>query len=94
MGPSSSDTPGEVYVALGLDEEEQHVLFDQVLAGVDPARKVALPLPADCNGPLTTLLAGYTIVGWFQKGFPRFQNSIPGYKPRPGGWTWLPPLRY
>jgi hypothetical protein len=92
------DAPGELYVGLGLSEEEHKVLTRQVLNQVPASRKLNVQFPGRRKmGPLAVLLAGYSIVGLFQRGHPytAFQDNVSDgkYKTRTARWTWLPAVR-
>ena len=86
------DAPGELYVALGLKAKEQAALA-KVLRAVPSRRKLTVDFDRKTNGPLAVMLAGYSIVGRFQRKFPAFQKNIPRYKRRTARWKWLSPLQ-
>jgi hypothetical protein len=89
-GAAINDANKELYIALGLTQEEKDV-FEQVLKPVEEKRKYYIDVP-DGFGPLGFMLLGYSVVGRIQKNYPGFQNNIGIYKQRAKTWTWLSPL--
>ena len=89
-GAAINDANKELYIALGLSQEEKEV-FGQVLEPVDQERKYYIDVP-DGFGPLGFMLLGYSVVGQIQKNYPGFQNNIGIYKQRAKKWIWLSPL--
>ncbi len=89
-GAAINDANQELYIALGLSQEEKEV-FEQVLEPVDKERKYYIDVP-DSFGPLGFMLLGYSVVGQIQKNYPGFQNNIGVYKQRASKWTWLTPI--
>jgi len=89
-GAGVTDAGGEVYVGVGLNEQEKEV-FEKVFEFVPPDRKHHVKVPAGF-GPLGYVMLGYAVVGQIQKNYPDFQNNIWAYKKRTGDWEWLSPL--
>jgi len=88
-GAAINDADKELYIGLGLNQEEKDV-FEQVLKPVADKRKFYIDVP-DGFGPLGFMLLGYSVVGQIQKNYPGFQNNIGNYKERAITWEWLPP---
>ncbi len=89
-GAAVTDADGELYIAVGLTEEEKKV-FGQVLEPVPEERKHYIDVP-DNFGPLGFMMVGYSVVGRIQKNYPGFQNNIRDYERRAKQWKWLSPL--
>jgi len=89
-GAGVTDAGGEVYVGVGLNEQEKEV-FEKVFELVPPDRKHHIEVPSGF-GPLGYMMVGYAVVGQIQKNYPDFQNNIWAYKKRTGDWEWLSPL--
>lgn len=89
-GAGITDADGEVYVGVGLNEQEREV-FDKVFKFVSPERKHHIEVPAGF-GPLGYMMVGYAVVGQIQKNYPDFQKKIRDYQDRTKDWIWLAPL--
>jgi hypothetical protein len=83
-GAGVTDADGEVYVSVGLNEQEKKV-FEQVLELVPDERKHHIDVPAGF-GPLGYMMLGYAVVGQIQKNFPAFQKNIWDYDKRAKKW--------
>jgi len=90
-GAGITDADGEVYVGVGLNEQEREV-FDKVFELIEPDRKHLIDVPVGF-GPLGYMMVGYAVVGQIQKNYPDFQKKILDYKGRTKDWIWLPPIR-
>ncbi len=88
-GAGVTDATNEVYVALGLNQQEKEV-FEQVFENVPQPRKHHIDVPDDF-GPLGFMMLGYAVVGQIQKNYPAFQENLWDYKKRTRKWTWLSP---
>jgi len=89
-GAAINDANQELYIGLGLTQEEKDV-FEQVLEPVEDKRQYYIDVP-DGFGPLGFMLLGYSVVGQIQKDYPGFQNNIVNYGKRAKTWTWLSPI--
>lgn len=89
-GGAITDAHGELYIGVGLTDEEKEV-FEQVLEGAGD-RKHHIDVPDDF-GPLGYMMVGYSVVGAIQKNYPDFQENIADYERRAKRWKWLSPLR-
>jgi hypothetical protein len=89
-GAAVTDADGELYIALGLSEEEKEV-FEHVLQRVPDERKHCVDVPEDF-GPLGFMMLGYSVVGHIQKNYPAFQRNIADYAKRAKEWKWLSPV--
>lgn len=89
-GAAVTDADGELYVALGLSEEEKDV-FEHVLQQVPDERKHYVDAP-EGFGPLGFMMLGYSVVGHIQKNYPAFQRNITDYAKRAEEWKWLSPV--
>ncbi len=88
-GAAIIDANKELYIGLGLTNEEKEV-FEQVLEGAGD-RKHFIDVPDDF-GPLGYMMVGYSVVGQIQKNYPGFQENIGDYERRARKWKWLSPL--
>jgi hypothetical protein len=89
-GAAITDADKELYIGLGLTEEEKEV-FEQVLEPVSKDRKHYIDVPEDF-GPLGFMMLGYSVVGQIQKNYPGFQNNVERYGQRSKKWKWLSPI--
>ena len=89
-GGAVTDAEKELYVLVGLSPKELETAMG-VLQNVPEKRKLCIEPPGH-PGPLIYLLAGYTIVGEFQKGYPAFQKNIEDYGKRMHDWHWISPV--
>jgi hypothetical protein len=91
-GASVIDSPGEHYVAIGLDTEESKTL-QSVLPHVHEKRLHMLDVPQSLRGPLAYMMAGYAVVGKFQQRYPAFLGDIAAYVERSRNFIRLGGLR-
>jgi len=89
-GAAINDANKELYIALGLNEEEKEA-FEQVLEVVPEERKHRIDVPDDF-GPLGFMMLGYSVVGQIQENYPGFQKNIWDYDRRATKWNWLSPI--
>lgn len=90
-GAAINHAKKELYIALGLTEEEKNV-FEQVLKPFPKKSKHYVDVPEDF-GPLGFMMLGYSVVGQIQKNYPGFQKNIQDYARRARKWKWLSPIR-
>ena len=90
-GAGVTDAASEVYVALGLNQQEREV-FEQVFENVPQHRKHYIDVPDDF-GPLGFMMLGYSVVGQIQKNYDAFQERVRAYDLRAKKWNWLSPIR-
>ncbi|MHC4728396.1 MAG: hypothetical protein ACYS17_14340, partial [Planctomycetota bacterium] len=88
-GGAVTDTDKELYIGLGLTEEEKEVFEEVVLS----KRKHYIDVP-DEIGPLGFMMLGYSVVGQIQKNYPSFQENIWKYKERSDEWKWLSSIKH